>query len=279
VLNNFDCRTDQTGVTDLWVRVNHIGIDGMLAQEIVSRLEAAWGLAEPLIYPTPEQFAPHSIARDSLGSDGIVELQAFLDFSPLLAWRKTENARQPEPMTLSAALIWCLARHPTFADLHVGTTVDVPATDELPRGVGIVVIRPADYFKRDDGLRRYVRDFNRQLDLTRRRVSTACKTLDAVALLKPKLASAVLHHALNTPRAFGSMGVTILRDAKVFGAPLGDAGHPNGFIAIGGVQLPAGDGRTVGCVMIKGPAAKVAGYPTSIREAIERCTQARLGPP
>ena len=85
-----------------------------------------------------------------------------------------------EPMTVAAAVIWCLTNTPAFPDIRIGSTVEMPAVDALGRGVGIVVARPADYFGRKDGLARYVREFNRQLALTRRRVSGGCKTLDAV---------------------------------------------------------------------------------------------------
>ena len=63
----------------------------------------------------------------------------------------------------------------------------------------------------------YVRDFNRQLALTRQRSSAGCRSLDALALVPPRLATTVLHHGLRSDRAFGSMGLTVLRDAKVFG--------------------------------------------------------------
>jgi hypothetical protein len=46
--------------------------------------------------------------------------------------------------------------------------------------------------------------------------------------------------------AFGSVGLTVLKDSKVFGAPLGDTGHANDFIAIGGISHEAADGKRVG---------------------------------
>ena len=264
------CRIDHAGVADVWMRINHIGMDGVLAQEILSRLESAWGVAGEVVYPTPESFITHSSPRRCFGCDDILELNAFLDFGPLLAWRKSENARLPEPMTLSAAVIWCLARHPTFCGLHVGTTVDVPAAEGLGRGVGMISIRAANYLQRRDGLAQFVKKFNHELALTRKRASGGCRSLDAAALIPPRLATRVLRHALQTPRVFGSIGLTVLRDAKVFGAPLADAGHPHGFIAIGSVNLPAADGRRVACVCIKGRDARICTYPQSIQEAIDQ---------
>jgi hypothetical protein len=200
---------------------------------------------------------------------GLILSKAFIDFAPLIAWRKRENARLPEPMTISAALLWGLATHPSFAGLHMGTTVEVAATGSLERGVGVVVVRPSDYFEDADGLAQYVRAFNRQTDLTRRRASSGCRTLDAAALIPPSIAAALLRYALEQGTvAFGSVGLTILKDAKVFGAPIGDAGHDNGFLAVGSMTLPTSGGGMVGCVTIKGPAATVAKYPAALQEVL-----------
>ncbi len=271
LLLNVVGRIGRGGGGDVWLCINHVGIDGVAVQEMLSRLEAAWGIAEDVVYPTPDSFVPHAELRPCAGREGLAQVQAFMDFGPLLEWRKTENARLPEAMTLSAAILWCLARQPAFAGICMGTTVDVPPIDGLGRGVGVVVVRPADYRQRKDGLVQYVQDFNRQLELTRRRASESCSTLDAAALIPPGLAARLLRHALQGDRAFGSMGLTLIRDAKVFGAPMGDFGHPDGFLAIGNVAIPAGDGRKVGCITIKGPAAKISGYPTLVQEAIREC--------
>lgn len=271
VLLNIICRVSNAGRADVWVRVNHAGADGVPMQEVLSRLEEAWGGSGETLYPSPEAFAPFATSRPVPGRPELSEVQAFVDFAPLLGWRKHENARLPQPLTLSAAMIWRLARHPAFADLHVGTTVETAANGTIARGVGVVVVRPADYFRRPDGLARYVADFNRQLDLTRRRASDACRTLDAAALLPPAWARALLHHALdNTPSAFGSMGLTMLKDARVFGAPIAERGHARGFLAVGGVSLPCAGGRKVGCVLVKGPTQVVSACPRIIQDAIAR---------
>ena len=136
------------------------------------------------------------------------------------------------------------------------------------------MIRPSDYARRPNGLIDYVREFNRQVELTRTRRSSGARTLDACAHLPPRLANSLLRYALeHDDRAFGTMGLTILKDAKVFGAPLGDAGHAAGFIAIGSMALPTSGGRAVGCVTIKGTRARVEAYPGVIREAVERVSR------
>jgi len=271
VLLNIVCRVGLDGQVDLWMRVNHAGADGVPMQEMLSRLEASWGAwqGSPVLYPSPQAFSTIPSPRPLPGRPDLCEVQGFVDFAPLLAWRKHANASLSEPMTLSAALLWCLARHASFADLFCGTTVEVAASNRLPRGVGVVVVRPTDYLNRPGGLARYVTDFNRAMELTRRRVSSACKTLDAAALLPARFVKTLLLHALeHSPGAFGTLGLTMLKDARVFGAPLAQAGHTRGFIAVGSVSLASDGDAKVGCVTVKGPCAVVREYPILIQQAV-----------
>jgi hypothetical protein len=273
VLFNIICRIAPDGSADLWVRVNHIGTDGVPVQEMLTRLETSWGLSGEVKYPSPEEFAPFHGPRHCAGREGLGEVQAFLDFTPLLTWRKVQNARLPEPMTISAAFLWRIGRHKAFSGLYLGTTVDLPETDGLGRGVGVVVTRPSDYSDDEDGLGRYVRAFNRELNLTRARQSESMKTLDAAGLIPAKFETVLLRHGLDQGRAFGSMALTILKDASVFGAPLADAGHVDGFIALGSAALTTRDGRKVGCVTIKGPHQRIADYPRLLSEAVGQTQQ------
>jgi hypothetical protein len=199
-------------------------------------------------------------------------VQTFIDFAPLLAWRRRENARLPEPMTVCSALLWSLARHEALAGLHMGTTADVAAIRGMPRGVGLVVLRPADYFKRPDGLPQYVRDFNVELALTRQRASAGWTAVDETGLLPTRFAKAKLYDAIQTRgTGFGSLVVTMVKDARVFGAPIGDVGWADGIISIGSLALSTEGGGSVGCVSVKGPASRVAGYPKTLAEAIQSC--------
>jgi len=138
----FICRVHPDQLVDVWLRINHVGADGVAAQELMSRLEQAWGVGRPLVLPAKEDWAAFSGPRPSPGRGDAAEVQTFIDFSPLLAWRKRENQKLPEPMTVAAAILWQLARHPQFAPLFLGTTVEVPAVGGLGRGVAIVVVRP-----------------------------------------------------------------------------------------------------------------------------------------
>ncbi len=182
-----------------------MGIDGVPVQEALSRLEKAWGRRQAVRFPTPEEFEAYQGPRSCAGRAGLIEVQDFIDFGPLLKWRSENNAKLKTPMTVSAALMWRLGKHERFKDLCIGTTVEVPAKDGLPKGVGIVVVRPADYFSRTDGLAEYVRDFNKQLDLTRERNSTGCKTLDAAAFIPVRM-EAALFAAGSLSRDSGRLG-------------------------------------------------------------------------
>lgn len=268
-LFNVICRAREDGCCDLWIRANHVGIDGVPVQELLSRLEVAWGIRERVLYPTPEEFAPYELAHTLPGRADLGLIQMFVDFGPLLAWRKKHNARLPEQMTLAAAIQWRLGAHPLFLDLDAGSTVEVGVVGGLARGVGVVVVKPSAFARHPEGLARYVQSFNAQVEANRLRISTGCKTLDAAAFLPAAQARTLLLHALRkTPKAFGSVALTMLKDAKVFGAPIAEAGHDRGFMAIGSAALPTADGRMVGCVTIKGPRPVIAAYPAAIREAL-----------
>jgi hypothetical protein len=71
-------------------------------------------------------------------------------------------------------------------------------------------------------------------------------------------------------QTFGSLCVTIIRDARVFVAPMTDLGLGHGFFAIGNTNLPAPDGRRVTAVSIKGEAGSIAGYYGVLQRIIDR---------
>jgi hypothetical protein len=270
------CRVEaggDPGRVDVWVRANHVGTDGVPVQAMLTRLEGAWGVDGALRYPGGEACAEIERVR-ALEGPGVRadagEVQAFVDFGPLLAWRKRENARLGTAMTVSAALLWHLGRHPAGAGRWLGTTVEVAEGRGCGRGVGVVVVRPADYERFGEaGLGRYVQDFNAQVERTRRRATAGCATLDAAAHVPAGLAAGLLRKALDDGKAFGAIGLTILKDARVFGAPLASRGHGEGFVAVGSVGLTSERGP-VGCVCVKGDAGSVGGWPGVMREVVGR---------
>jgi hypothetical protein len=278
-LMNIVCRVSAAGECDVWARINHAATDGVPMQEILTRLETAWKPRAAVLFPVPEAFAPFAKLRPTPGRAGIVETTWFTDFAPVLAWRKRVNAgrtaRKAEPMTISAAILWKLAQVPEFRSLHLGTTVESGEVGGIPRGVGVNVTRPADFGHDARGLSRYIDDFNRQLELNRRRASDGCRTLDAAAKLPPRMAAALLRHALRrNPRTFGTMALTMLKDARVFCVPIGEVGHDDGFIAIGSLSLPTTDGRQVGCISLKGPAERISRHHELITNALTGADQA-----
>ncbi|MBY0307712.1 MAG: hypothetical protein K2Q09_03130, partial [Phycisphaerales bacterium] len=269
------CRVRDDGRCDVWARMNHVAADGVPMQEVLTRLEAAWPAPEPVVYPTPEAFAPFGAPRPAPGGrPGLAEATFFADFSALLSWRRAVNASLPagETMTISAALLWRLSQQPEFRRLHFGTTVETGEADGLPRGVGVNVVHPARYggLQGERAVAAYVRDFNRRLWRNRRRAGQGTRTLDAAALLPARYSTPLLLFALSRTRsAIGTMALTMLKDAKVFWTPIAQAGHDDGFIAIGSIALPTADGRRVGCVSIKGPAERIARHTPLIARAID----------
>ena len=150
----------------------------------------------------------------------------------------------------------------------MGTTVDLEAVGEVGRGVGVVVVKPGDFTNKPNGLAKFVRKFNLQLERTRQRRSDAIKTLNAAAAIPARLERLVLRSALKSTRAFGSLGLTMLRDASVFGAPIAEVGHDHGFIAIGNALLPTEGGGQVACITVKGAKGIVDDYPVQLYEAL-----------
>ncbi len=268
-LVNFVCRISHDGECDVWARFNHVGIDGVPAQAILTRLESTWGVPRSVHFPSTQSFAPFTIPRTCPGRPDLGEVQTFLNFEPLLKWRKGQNAHLPEPMTVGAALLWRMAHHEVFRGLHAGSTVEVPEVQGIPAGVGVVVIRASDYTDKPDGLARFVKDFNRQIERTRSRASPSMRTLDAAARIPASLAANLIRFGLSSdPRAFGEVALTMLRDAKVFGAPLADTGHTRGFLAIGNAALPTVEGGCVACVSAKGPVSTIAQYPRVLEDVL-----------
>jgi len=73
---------------------------------------------------------------------------------------------------------------------------------------------------------------------------------------------------------FGSLCITIIKDAKVFVAPMTDLGLGHGFFAIGSTGLPTADGRTVAAVSIKGDSGRISDHHAALRRAIARSATA-----
>jgi hypothetical protein len=254
------------GEADVWVLVNHVGTDGAPVQEMLTRLEQAWG-TEHVRYPSPNEFG--HVFREAPVA-GLVDVQAFVDMSPLLAWRKRVNAAMTEQLTVVGALMWWLGRQEKFHDRFIGSTAEIEPNSGLGRGVGIVVMRPSEYFGRPQGLASFAREISRQVSEARMRRSASSRTLDAAAYVPAGCARALLRQALERdPRAFGTLVISMLRDARVFGAPVAEFGQRDGFIAIGSASLPTSNGGFVASVVVRGPKGGVERHTSILERAVQ----------
>jgi len=289
---NVVCRlTEDRRAADLWLQIHRAAIDGAAAQELLARLEAAWGVRGPILYPAAEEGRGRisstgeglEVASTANSRPEVWEAHDFVDFSPLLGLRKELNRRLAVlgrgdvtaiyDLGLGCVLLWRLAKEPEFHGVKFGLTVDVPAIGAWGRGVGLVVIRPGDYLdKGEAGFMKYALEFNRQLALTRAGRSPVRRAMRTLALLPPGMQAMALRQ--NVPAmddAFGAVVVSLIKDARVFIGSMPDIGLTGGFIALGSMALPAEDGGRVTSVSVKGPKHRIAGYPAAIRRMVDAC--------
>ncbi len=275
-------RPDRLGrAADLWFSAHHVGLDGVPLQELVSRLERAWGLAEQVAFPSAGPGTPFVEPSICSAPDErrVDHLLMFVDFSPILALRKDLNARHGRSLggevTFGALLAWLLSREPEFAGVRVASTVDVAASGGYDRDVDVVPLRPADFARGDgpwDGFVEYAREFNRLLAASRARTSPLRLGMQTAGLLPAWAhAQAVRANPAALDATFGTLCITMVRHAKVFVAPMTDLGLSHGFFAIGSADLLTAGGRRVASVSIKGDAGKVAHYPAILQRVIDRC--------
>ncbi len=262
------------GTADVWIQAHHSGTDGMPLQELCSRLAAAWAGA-PVAFPEPGTHVP-ARACHIPGEREVFETLSFHDFGPLLRLRKRLNERLAGEVggdvTLGSLLLWRLAQEPEFAGVKFASTVDVAASGTSQRDVDLVVSKPADFPFDDAGLARYARAFNEQVLSCRNRASAVRAAARAAGLMPNWLHAALLRNSPDQVReTFGAVGLSVVRDARVFVGPLSDVGFPGGFLAVGGVNLPTASGRAVGAVTVKGDRAQAEAYPAALARALARC--------
>ena len=144
----------------------------------------------------------------------------------------------------------------------------------LSSDVDVVPLRPADYTRGRgewDAFVDFANEFNRLIALSRVRKSPLRDGMSTAGLLPAAVHS---HIVRSNPAAlddtFGSLCITIIRDAKVFVAPMTDLGLGHGFFAIGSTTLPSTNGTTVRAVSINGDAGRIAGHHAALRRAIGR---------
>jgi len=271
-------RASHDDTVDLWTSAHHVGLDGVPLQDLLSRLEQAWGTG-PVTFPaaTPGRAfsGPHRCHAD--GERPVDMLTAFVDFAPVLDLRRALSAHLRCEVTFGALVAWLLSEEPEFAGVRVASTVDVPASDSYERDVDVVSLRPADYRTGPgpwDGLERFAGEFNRLIAACRDRTSPVRINMQTAGHL-PAWAHSTL--VRSNPAAldetFGTLCVTIIRDARVFVAPMTDLGLGLGFLAIGNATLPSVSGGRVTAVSMKGDAGRIDHYPAILQRVINRAGQ------
>jgi hypothetical protein len=265
---------------DVWMSAHHVGLDGVPLQELVAGLERAWGRNEPVMFPSPDRDRPFMGARTCSvpGERSVEEMLAFLDFSPVIALREMLNARHAAavgaPITFGSVLAWLFSLEPEFAGLRIASTVDVASSGGYERDVDVVPLRPADFAGGGDpwnGIVPFATEFNRLIALSRTRTSPLRRNMQTAGLLPPQIHSqAVYANPAALDDTFGSLCITIIREASVFVAPMTDLGLGHGFFAIGSTSLPSADGGRVTAVSIKGEAGTVARNYAVLQRVIAR---------
>ena len=268
------------GSVDLWVSAHHVGLDGVPLQDLLDRLERSWGVTENVTYPpaAPAQaFAgPHPCHAP--GERPVDQLITFVDLSPILELRQTLNARHGAEVggnvTLGTLIAWLLSQEPEFAGVRIANTVDVAASSGYERDVDVVSIRPADFATHDapwGGFIPFAREFNRQIAAARTRTSPVRAGMQTAGLIPAWAHAAVVRaNPASLDDAFGTLCVTIVRDARVFVAPMTDLGLSHGFFAIGSANLRSDAGTPVTSVCVKGDAGRISHYPAILQRVIER---------
>jgi len=278
-------RAGAPDTTDLWVSAHHVGLDGVPLQDLLDRLEHAWGTREAVTFPPPAPgrafIDPH--ACHAPGEREVDQLVTFVDLSPVFALREDLNARHARAIggqvTFGTLIAWLISQEPEFAGVRIASTVDVPASSGYERDVDVVSLRAADFATGEGswgGFIEYAREFNRLIAAARGRTSPVRAGMQTAGLI-PAWAHAAVVRA--NPAAldvtFGTLCVTIVREARVFIAPMTDLGLTHGFFAIGSAKLPSGTATPVASVSVKGDAGRIAHYPAILQRVIERAAALR----
>jgi hypothetical protein len=229
--------------------IHHTGGDGGPMQEIFTRLETVWGTEPGILFPPDTGDQPKILPCFASADERPLHLITdFIDFSALLRLREdlkprfTKDGIQAIPV--GALFLWCLAHQPEFEGVKFANAVDVPANETNQRGVDLVPICPGEY-SAQRGFADYLRDFNQLLLDARNRRTKSYHAMRNLAVLPPSLASAALRLNPEAGRStFGTVGVSIVKDAKVVVGTMADKGFVGGFIVVGNMALPSRNGQT-----------------------------------
>jgi hypothetical protein len=278
-------RAGASDTADVWVSAHHVGLDGVPLQDLLGRLERAWGAGETVAFPSasPGRAFIEAHPCHGPGERAVDQLVTFLDLSPLFALREDLNARHASAiggqLTFGTLIAWLLSQEPEFAGVRIASTVDVAASSGYERDVDVVSLRAADFATGAGpwgGLIEYAREFNRQIAAARTRTSPVRIGMQTAGLIPAWAHAAVVRaNPASLDDAFGTLCVTIVREARVFIAPMTDLGLTHGFFAIGSARLPTSNGTPVASVSVKGDAGRIGNYPAILQRVIERAKALR----
>ena len=127
---------------DLWVSAHHVGLDGVPLQDLIGRLERAWG-QETVLFPgagTAAFHGPH--ACHAPGERAVDHLCGFVDLTPLMELRRRlahqHRASIGGEVTVGALIAWLLSQEPEFKGVRIASTVDVKESGGYDRDVDVV---------------------------------------------------------------------------------------------------------------------------------------------
>ena len=250
-------------VLDLWWQIHHAAADGAELQEIHSRLKSDFG-TEEVAFPTKSSEPVFVTACEITGVEPPLALAVgFLDLQILLRERKRLNElnQSKTEVPLVAVLLWNIVQQPEFRCRRFAIAVDVPSNQQFGRAVDLISIAPespSGLFT-DEELLAFAREFNSLAAAARHRTSPTYRAMEQLAVLPSWLAQCLLkYNRLRTRKVYGSVGLSMLRDASVFVGPMSDSGFDEGFLAIGKVGLTTVSQEKVACITFKGPRERVS---------------------
>lgn len=278
------------GEADLWIQYHHVPVDGMAMQEILTELKTEWGEAGKMTFPAPGSPAAEVEIQET-PHKGLFRARAFFRFDGLLELRRRINlaytAEMRGPATIAGMILWGLAKSPQLhdakmlfpVDVEPGQTGEGKPPQRFERELSLVFIRPSDYMTPLDKMGGFIlfqREFNRRLKKTRYRCSETYEMIELLSMIHPLF---YYYAKYLMPKEFhdvvGTFGLSVLRHAEVFIAPVTDL-QIRGFLAFGRMDMPCEGGGTAGCVSICGTREQIEAYLTAL-ERISGDYQSLLG--
>jgi hypothetical protein len=267
------CRLSPDGRgVDLWLQCHHAGADGGPIQELLERMETCWGVTAPLVLPADDKASGTLTIYTHAGERSAGLLTDFVDFAPLVQLRRELALRlapQVEAVPLIGLFLWCLSHQPEFAGVGMNTAVDVPPAADQPRAVDLVAVWPHRYHGHPDGFVRFLRDLLTQFADARLRKTRTWKAMTQLTSVPPAVGWAILRFLPGiTRKNFGTLTVSMVRDAKAIAPPMPDAAWDHGFMAVGKLGVASESGPSVTPLSVKGDPGRIRSYPAAVRRAI-----------